>query len=276
MKQFDYFNIFKQKTAMKKYSKIYPITDSEMDADYRLRPISAVMFFQDCFSRFMASEYLASFDMIRKNIIWIIADLDIGFMDELPFWSDDIRVEVWLSEVSGLRIYTDFVIYHNEKPFVRGVGCWFLLDANTRRPVPVSSVADKVGVVDELVMGKHHRMEFPESRKTVSEASYRINSDDIDFNGHANHKSYLNIAAKTLPADFRRKFRISRMSVRFQKECFLDDLLVCTVSEGASHDEIVYHIRKDGVDVCSGVSHWVPKGESTCIQNTELQIRPCR
>ena len=53
--------------------------------------------------------------------------------DDFEFDSDFFKYDT-LSEISKLKIYTDFKIYHDDKVFAKGNTCWFLLDTDSKRP----------------------------------------------------------------------------------------------------------------------------------------------
>ena len=105
---------------MKKYSHSYSVILDNMDmTEYRLRPISAIMYLQDAFARFTATKNMAAYDMFPKNIYWVVGEFNIDFSDKLPFWSEEITVEIWVSELSKLKIYTDFNISSNGNLFAK-------------------------------------------------------------------------------------------------------------------------------------------------------------
>lgn len=92
-----------------KYRKKYNVILDNMDLfEYRLRPISAIMYLQDAFARFCATKGVAAYDLFPKNMYWIVTELSIDFVEDLPFWSEEIEIETWISELSKLKIYNDF------------------------------------------------------------------------------------------------------------------------------------------------------------------------
>ena len=90
---------------MDKYCQKYIITNDCMDINYRLTPISAIMYFQDCFARYMTLNNLAAFDIVDDNLYWIVSEFNIEFCSELPFWSEEIEVSAWVSEITKLKIF---------------------------------------------------------------------------------------------------------------------------------------------------------------------------
>ena len=107
---------------------------------------------------------------------------------------EEIKVEVWISEISKLKIFTDFKLYHKENIFAKGNGCWFILNQDTKRPVSTDTVKEYIPLCNEFALGEHKKFTVTESKEKLNEITYKTNLSDIDFNSHVNNKSYINIA----------------------------------------------------------------------------------
>ncbi|MCR4880508.1 MAG: hypothetical protein K6A44_00955 [bacterium] len=242
---------------MKKYTKKYNIILDDMNLlDYRLRPISAISYVQDAFARYTSTKRMAAYDMMPKNLYWIVAEFNIDFVDTLPFWSEEIKVEIWYSEISKLKIYTDFNVYYNDKIFAKGNALWFLLNTETKRPAKTDEFLEKFEIVNELTLGEHKKFILPELGEKVTEMSHTTNLSDIDFNKHVNNKSYINIAEMTSPDDFLRNHTIKSLNIRFCKESFFGDTLICSEYKTAQENFLIHKIEKDGDLVCEIGSLW--------------------
>ena len=259
---------------MEKYSKKYNVILDNMDLQaYRLRPVSAIMYVQDCFARFMATKKLAAYDLFPKNIYWVVGEFNIDFTNNLPFWSEEIEVEIWISELSKLKIYTDFNIYYNGNIFAQGNACWFLIDANIKRPAKVSTFSDKFNVCNELVLGTHNKFSLPETKEKLSEITHTINLSDIDFNCHVNNKSYINLVEMTESDEFKQKNIIKHLNVRFNRETFLGDILKCSTYTTETENFYAYRIEKDGESVCEISILWKERPDTVDILNYDLKIK---
>ena len=189
-----------------------------MDKDYKLKPVSAIMYFQDCFAQFLTTKNLAAFDLVDKNIIWVVTEFQFEFTGEMPFWSEQITVQVWISEITKLKIYADFSISHNGKVFVKGTSCWLVLDATTHRPINTNFVSSKLDVVDELMLGEHKKLNWDETEQKIKETKYTTNLGDIDFNDHVNNKSYINLAESTTTDKFKKTHTLKTLNIKYNKE----------------------------------------------------------
>ena len=94
---------------MNKYTKKYNVILDNMDLfEYRLRPISAIMYLQDAFARYTATKGMAAYDLFATNQMWIVTEFNVDFVEELPFWSEEIEISIWISEITKLKVYTDY------------------------------------------------------------------------------------------------------------------------------------------------------------------------
>ena len=175
---------------MEIYSHNYSVILDDMDLNgYRLKPISSIMYLQDAFARMCATKHLAAYDLFPKNLYWVIAELNMEFTAQLPFWSQEVKVEIWISELTALKIYTDFRLYLGNTLLAKGNGLWFILDQITHRLVKTDIVAASFETHKELVLGEHKRFSMEKPLDTFSSIEHTMNLSDIDFNGHVNNKS---------------------------------------------------------------------------------------
>ena len=259
---------------MKKYTHNYNIILDDMSLlNYRLRPISAISYIQDAFARYTATKRMAAYDMFPKNLYWVVADFNIDFVDLLPFWSEEINVEIWFSEISKLKIYTDFRVYYRDKVFAQGNALWFLLDSQTKRPAKTDEFLDRIEIREELTIGEHKKLILPETVEKVTSLTHTTNLSDIDFNKHVNNKSYINIAEMTSDVEFLKSHTVKSLNIKFCKESFLGDTLTCTAYKTEQDNYFVHKIEKDGILVCEIGSQWINGRNNDKIIDYETELK---
>jgi len=259
---------------MPKYTKNYTVVLDDMDMQqYRLRPISAISYIQDTFARYSATRKMAAFDLQTKGQYWVISELNMQIMDTLPFWGEEIKVELWFSEISKLKIYADFRLYYNNKVFAQGDSLWLIMDIKNRRVAKADEMAAKFAVCKDLALGVHSKVSLPDTAGEISSFSHNINISDIDFNNHTNNKSYLHIAAMALPEDFRKTHLLKTIQVRFNKETFLGDNLICRVYKTEQENRFLHRLDKDGVPVCDVITSWKNVESYTTIVDYDLKVK---
>lgn len=259
---------------MTKYTKKYNVILDNMDLNrYRLRPIAAIMYLQDAFARYTATKKMAAYDLFAKNLYWVVAEFNIDFVHDLPFWSEEIEVKLWFSEISKLKIYIDYEITCKDKLFAKGNALWFLISQETKRPYKADEVAEKFEICEEQMLGEHKKFTLPTATEVFTKIEHKNNLSDIDFNKHVNNKSYINLAEMTAPDDFKRTRVLKNLHIRFNKETFLGDVLTCTTNKTDLPDTYTHIIEKDGVSVCDIVTTWVQKEDKETIVEYNLDVK---
>ena len=258
---------------MCKYLQNYTITNDCMDINYRLKPIDILMYFQDCFARYLTSKRIGAFDILKDNLYWVISDINVEILSELPFWSEEIEVNLWVSEITKLKIYTDFELKYKSKAFAKGNCCWLLLNGETRRPCMTDMMTDKMPLYPELAIGEHKKFTLGNITDVVTTISHKTNLGDIDFNNHVNNKSYINLAEMTIPNEFRTNHILKSISIKYCKESYLGDELVCTTYRTDTQNAYVNKIEKDGITVCEINTDWKEVASQNTINDFPLRIR---
>ena len=259
---------------MNKYTKTYNVILDNMDLfEYRLRPISAIMYLQDAFARYTATKKMAAYDLFATNQIWIVTEFNIDFVEDLPFWSEEIEVSIWISEITKLKVYTDYELKCKGITFAKGNALWFVIDKETKRPAKTDVVADRFDICNELVLGEHKKFILPQIREVYTKIEHKNNLSDIDFNKHVNNKSYINLAEMTAPNEFRKTKVLKSLHIRFNKETFLDDVLTCTTNRTELPNTYTHIIEKDGISVCDIVTVWDERNSKNNIVEYNLDVK---
>lgn len=258
---------------MNKYSQKYHIVQGSMDADCRLEINSAIMYSQDCFARYLTSKNLAGFDIKKQNLCWVISEFDIHFLEELPFWSEEIEVITWASEISRLKVLVDFEMRYNNVPFAKGNACWLMLNTETRRPASTEFIIDKIEICPELAIGEHKKFQVGNLKEKIQEFVHKTNLSDIDFNNHVNNRSYINIAGASATEEFKNTHIIKRLAAKFNRESFLNDTLTCSAYTTDADNTYVHKIEKDGTSVCDIITTWAKIDKHNNILDCDLAVR---
>ncbi len=259
---------------MDKYTKTYNVILDNMDLfEYRLRPISAIMYLQDAFARYCATKKLAAYDLFATNQYWIVTEFNIDFIDELPFWSEEIGINIWISEITKLKIYTDYELTYNNKPFAKGNALWFIIDKESKRPAKTDIVAERFEICNQFMLGEHKKFILPETKEKVSEIKHTNNLSDLDFNKHVNNKSYINLAEMTANDEFRKTHSLKSLNIKFNKETFLGDELICSTYKTDIENSYIHIVEKDGISVCEIATSWENKTTENNIVNYNLKVK---
>jgi len=270
-----------------KYRHTYTATASDITPLYRLTPNAMLMYFQDSFARLMTIHGIAAFDIVKQRRMWVITEVQIDVRPTVTYWSEDFTVEIWVSELTSLRIYCDFRIVRkdNEQLIASGTSQWNILNLDTKRLEATDFLADRLTVVPELMgqreqstclsgsaelrqkekaegqltTARHKKVRFPKAQSTDMQMEHRATRLDLDFNFHVSNRSYVSIALLTMPDEVLSSKMLSSLVVHWLHETYLDDTLTCHM---ACIDDGSYLHRltnREGVVVCELLSQWQPQ-----------------
>lgn len=235
---------------MTKYTKVYNVRSLEMDSEYLLKKMEVSRYFQETFALYCKDKKLAAFDIVDQNLFWVVSEMHIEFTGEMPFWSEEVSVTVWVSEITKLRIYVDFEINYKGKIIAKGDSLWFILNSNTRRPINPTELLKDFEVYNEPVFGEHSKFGFEEKGTLLFEKDYKVGIFDLDFNHHMNNIKYTAFAINTVSNEYLATHEIQSYKIKFIKECFLDDEIKCQFFESKEHSYFIQTRKSDNAVVC--------------------------
>lgn len=245
---------------LEEYTHRYSITAADMDTGYRMTPSAVLLYYQDCWARYMGCLHLAAFDIVKKNLMWVISEFNAWTTEETAYWGDDIEVNVWNSEISALRVYAEFRITKtNGKEVAHGYGIWTLLDTIARRLAPNTPLAPMMTVHPEFTVDGHKKHRFPMGGKLDMQIEHKVNPINLDFNGHVNNRTYLMIAMQTANEQFINAYAIRHFAIHWLHETFLNDTLTCNVYVFEPGVFLHSITNQDGATVAEIYSEWVPR-----------------
>ena len=206
-----------------KYTREYKIKLCDMGLDFRAKQKSILGYFQECFAEWCLVHKMTGYHLAQKGLMWVITNINMENLGEMPFWSEDIRVEVWFSEVKKLRAYLEFRIFCGNRPVAQGDSCWMVLEQQTRRPVAIDKIVENCGIENEKNFLLRKRLDNDAKGELVNEVTFKATYSDLDYNGHVNNLSYLMWGVESLPENFRNSHKVKNCSLVFHRECFLND-----------------------------------------------------
>ena len=241
-----------------KYGHTYTSTASDITPLYRVTPNALLMYFQDSFARMMTVHHFAAFDIVKQHRMWVITEVQMDVQPTVTFWSEAFTVELWVSELTSLRIYCDFRIVRkdNGQLIASGTSQWNILNLDTKRLETTEFLADKLTVVPELMTGSHKKIRFPKAQAVDMQMEHRATRLDLDFNFHVSNRSYVSIALLTMPDEVLSSQSLTSVTVHWLHETYLDETLTCRMS--CLDDGRYLHMltNTEGVVVCELMSCW--------------------
>lgn len=261
-----------------KYSTTYPITASQINDAYRLTVDGLLTFHENTVARYFTTLGLAAFDMQKQDKTWVISEINLELPEPPSMWTEDITVTVWVSELSPLRVWIDFLAeeVHTGKVTARGNSCWSLISMSERKLVSCEGLMPASELVPEFAAGPHRKrtvMRF--AGEPADTLGHTVNLIDLDFNGHTNNRRYVQMALVCFGPEFLAAHRPDFLNIRFLKESRMGDDIVNETHPTDDPDTFVGRILSGrGDEICRVSSHWRTKEPLPDIADTNY-IRNC-
>ena len=252
-----------------KYRHTYTSTASDITPTYRLTPNALLMYFQDSFARLMTIHDVAAFDIVKQHRMWVITEVQIDIQPTVAYWSEDFTVELWVSELTSLRIYCDFRIFRkdNGQLIASGTSQWNILNLDTKRLEMTDFLADRLTVVPELMTESHKKTRFPKPQSVDMQMEHRATRLDLDFNFHVSNRSYVSIALMTMPDEVLASQMLKTITVHWLHETYLDDLLTCRMTRMDDGNYLHTLTNGEGVVVCELMSSWMAQPDTADVSD---------
>ena len=244
---------------MKRYFYEYSLTVADIDVSNRMSAGAVLSYFQDTIARFLSEARVSAIDLLPEGRTWMILGFH-GYLDEqMPAWPGTVQVEVFLSEITAMKAYVDYVFRDAQgNVFAQGTSLWVMIDIHTRKPVPCSEVERFMAQYDPQNRVSHPRYHFFNEGKFGGKAKteHRVTRLETDFNGHMNNRDYLRLALSVIDPAATAGRTIREIHLKFLQECVAGEMLdcLCDVEEGG---EITIRIAKpDGTPACLVSTVW--------------------
>jgi len=263
-----------------KYRHTYTLTASDISPLYKITPNALLMYFQDSFARLMTIHHVAAFDIIKQRRMWVITEAHMDVQPTVAYWSEDFTVEIWVSELTSLRIYCDFRIVRSPRPggsrsadgkqaheqlIASGTSQWNILNLDTKRLETTDFLTERLTVVPELMTGSHKKVRFPKPQGCDLEMQHKATLLDLDFNFHVSNRSYVSIALLTMPDHVLASQTLTALTVHWLHETRLGEVLTCRMSLIDDGNYLHTLLNSEGIVVCELMSHWQPQQETADV-----------
>lgn len=189
-------------------------------------------------------------DLNERNWSWVLSRMAIE-MERLPERHEELDFHTWVNEYGRLMTTRNITIADSGGNYIgAAVTQWAMIDLATRRPVDLAALTDDTR--NSSLIDLPPPVELPR-RLGAFEAQvqrpHRVMYSDIDFNGHATGKKYLEWMTDTMPAEYLERAERVRLDINYHHEAMRDDdLTVCYALLSGAH---LFEIRNsDGLPLC--------------------------
>lgn len=159
--------------------------------------------------------------VFANNYAWVVLKYHIELYEPLVNL-DTVTLKTEPRGVSKLYAFRDFEIYNNDILMGKVISTWALIDMNTRRMLPTQKTLPMMVSFEKRESDLDY-CNIEKFDKPMYSKEYEVRFDDIDVNRHANNSNYIVWALESLPIDFRMKYCVKSIDIKFRKEISLGE-----------------------------------------------------
>jgi len=207
------------------YRKTYPVHYYEVDFRGLALPQTILNTLQDAAGDHAAALGFSVLSLLKKRMTWLLSRYRVQVL-RFPRVGDSVRLETWPSGKKGVFALRDFEARDpSGGVFFRATSSWLLWNIPDRQPARLEENLPDETTVDRRAIDDPFPP-LPAVERVDREAEFRVWMQDIDFNNHVNHASYILWALETPPEDVLRSSVPTEIEVAYKAEAFYGDEIV--------------------------------------------------
>lgn len=233
---------------------IYPVSLSEADRQYAIKPAALLNYMQDMAAKSierLGHQYC--WDELYKNGRgWFLIRYRIEF-DDYPIGLDEIKIQTENRGINRLNAFRDFEGFDciNGKRLFRAVSSWFIVNLNDKSVVNITQEYPDFFKFekrsDDLTLRRLKSLENSDYEKL-----FHVRYDDLDINGHVNNTVYITWAMEALDYNFRISHKLKTLDIYFKHEVkYGEDILsLVKIDQENNISEHLIKNAQTGEEVC--------------------------
>ena len=222
------------------YKETYKIIGTDADANDIVRGSAILKYMQETANRQMRAYGPSYSELFQKGMAFVLSRMRVINYDILhPY--DEITVETWPSESTGLTFPRFYKILRDDKIISEGASMWALLDTKNHRLMRATEVdISSYPFGDPLDIPLRFRI--PTNVPLEDAKAHTVEYSEIDCNRHMNNTNYPDILCNRIP-DVENKI-IKEFTISFLSEALYGETLDIKRCKEISEDgNEIYYFR---------------------------------
>jgi acyl-ACP thioesterase len=227
------------------YRKAYPVHYYEVDFRGLALPQTILNYLQDAAGDHATALGFSVLSLLKRKMTWLLSRYHVQVLRP-PRVGDVVHLATWPSGKRGIFALRDFEASDADGgALFRATSSWLLWNIPARQPASLEENLPDDAAVERRAINDPFPP-LPAVERTDREAEFRVLMQDIDFNNHVNHVSYVLWALETPSEDVLRSSRPSEIEVSYKAEAFYGDDVISrlerdTLAEGTVFRHALFH-----------------------------------
>lgn len=241
------------------HQKEFDVRSYEIDHFGNIRLTTIQKYFQEIAWEHAKLLNVSYKDLISRNMIWILHDIRIKIF-RFQRWQERVWIHTWPSGVNRLHALRDFEVFDKEgKLTVAATSSWFILNLESKHPVPPLSIIEHVRIGDRRALpgsGEKYSQPVTISHKKV----FPVRVHDLDIHQHVNNISFMEWCLETMPFSYWNEFELQEFAIKFRAEAFYGEEVLSeieTISKPGGV-QVIHRLSRveDGRELARALSFW--------------------
>ncbi len=197
----------------------------------------------------------------RLGLSWVLLNLTIE-MQRAPEAGEQMQIETWISGCNRVMSTRDFILYNKDGERLGAASTqWCMIDLAARKAVnlieaEINYPQHVQNRPSEITIAR--RLPPLDPEQPIAESQHLATERDIDFNNHVNTIRYIEMMLDTLPPERQQRVAPLRVSLNFQSESLLGNILSVKSQNRTNTEEYIFEIvRQDGVTSVKALFTWL-------------------
>ncbi len=234
----------------------YPVSMSEQDMQYAIKPAALLNFLQDMGAKNIDGTDFGRQELLDRGLAWFLVRYRIEF-DNYPLGINEIRIQTENRGALRQTAYRDFEAFSpTGERLLRATTSWLMVNLNSKSLVNIEQEFPEVHKFekrsDDLILRK-----IKSPAEFDSEKLFHVRYDDLDMNGHVNNTVYMTWAMESLDYDFHIKHTLKALDIYYKHEVkYGEDIISCSKIFENTSNHVIKNASTDE-DVCLISAEWV-------------------
>lgn len=235
--------------------KTYPVSMSEQDMQYAIKPAALLNFLQDMGARNIDGTPFGRQELLDKGLAWFLVRYRIEF-DKYPTGLSEISFKTENRGTLRQTAYRAFEAYDTDgNRLLKAITSWLMVDLNTKSLINIEQMFPEIRKFEKREDDVELRKLKPLS-EWDNEKVFHVRYEDLDMNGHVNNTVYMSWAVEALDYEFLSNHTIKAIDIYYKHEVkYGDDILSCVKFVENSTEHVIKN-SSDGEDVCLIKIEW--------------------
>ena len=229
--------------------KTYPISMSEHDLQYRLKPAALLNLLQDMGARNIYGTPFGNQELNAQNLGWFLVRYRIEF-DNYPKELSEMSFRTENRGTLKQTAYRTFEAYTPDgERVLRALSSWLMVDLENKSLVNIEQRFPDITKFEK----KENDLTL-RKLKTITEwnreKTFHVRYEDLDMNGHVNNTVYMSWAMEALDMEFLNSHNIKNIDIYYKHEVRYGDDVVSLAYVGDDYSEHLIKNANTDEEVC--------------------------